>query len=380
MKKGRLYTLLAFVVIVISAAIYTVNFLYAKEQTAEAFYRTEPPTTGSIILKTVASGSIQPRHEILIKPQISGIVRTVLIEAGDIVTTGDILAEVTIVPNMAALSSAENRLSRAKISLDDAKQTYNRNSALFEKGVVSAMSIQQFKLSLNQAKEEVLGAKDNLRIVREGVTSRGAQDSNTQIRSTIDGMVLDVPIKKGNSVIESNNFNVGTTVASVADMKDLIFVGKIDESEVEKLHEGMAISLTIGAISGVTYPASLEHIAPKGIEESGAIQFEIKAAVHLITDQFLRAGYSANAEVVLDRRDSVLTISEMLVQYSDHQPFVDLLIAPNTYERRDITLGLSDGLVVEVISGLSLSDEIKVWNQPSFDGPPRKGGRKGRSK
>jgi len=380
MKKGRLYTLLAFVVIVISAAIYTVNFLYAKEKTAEAFYRTQTPTTGSIILKTVASGSIQPRHEILIKPQISGIVRTVLIEAGDIVNTGDILAEVTIVPNMAALSSAENRLSRANISLDDAQQTYNRNSALFEKGVVSAMSIQQFQLSLNQAKEEVLGSEDNLRIVREGVTSRGAQASNTQIRSTIDGMVLDVPIKKGNSVIEANNFNDGTTVASVADMQDLIFVGKIDESEVEKLHEGMEITLTVGAISGIKYPASLENIAPKGIEESGAIQFEIKAAVHLATDQFLRAGYSSNAEVVLDRRDSVLTISELLVQYSEHQPFVDILIAPNTYERRDISLGLSDGLVVEVLSGLSLSDEIKVWNQPSYDGNPRKGGRKSKGK
>jgi HlyD family secretion protein len=163
-------------------------------------------------------------------------------------------------------------------------------------------------------------------------------------------------------------------------MTDLIFVGKIDESEVEKLHEGMEITLAIGAISGANYPASLEHIAPKGIEESGAIQFEIKAAVHLTSDQFLRAGYSANAEVILDRRDSVLTISELLVQYSGHQPFVDILIAPNTYERRDISLGLSDGLIVEVLSGLSLSDDIKVWNQPSYDGPPRKGGRKGRGK
>ena len=378
MKKGRLYSLLVFVIVVIAAAVYTVDFLYKKEQTAEAFYRTTNAEVGDITLKTVASGSIQPRHEILIKPQVSGIVRRVLIEAGDIVKTGDVLAEVAIVPNMAALSSAENRLSRAKISKKDAQTTYDRNSALFEQGVVSAMDMQKFELSLNQSNEEVLGAEDNLRIVREGVAARGGLTSNTIIRSTIDGMVLDVPIKKGNSVIEANNFNDGTTVASVADMQDLIFVGKIDESEVEKLHRGMDIVLTIGAIDGLTYPATLEHIAPKGIEESGAIQFEIKAAVILKEDQFLRAGYSANAEVELDRRDDVLTLSEMLVQYDGSQPFIEVEIAPNTYERRDVVLGLSDGLIVEVLEGVSLEDEIKIWNKPSYEKIHKRRGRKGK--
>ncbi|PCJ81177.1 MAG: efflux transporter periplasmic adaptor subunit [Bacteroidetes bacterium] len=367
MKKGRLYTLLGFVVLVVGAAIYTVDFLYAKEQTTLATYETKSPQMGDIVLKTVASGSIQPRQEIMIKPQVSGIVRVVHVEAGDIVKAGDIIAEVTIVPNMSALSSAENRLSRAKISRADALTTYERNAELFEKGVVSGMEIQKFELALNQANEEVLGAEDNLRIVREGVTSRGGSASNTLIRSTIDGMVLDVPVKKGNSVIEANNFNDGTTVASVADMKDLIFVGKIDESEVEKLHEGMGIVLTIGAIDGSAYPATLEHISPKGVEESGAIQFEIKAAVVLEEGQFLRAGYSANADVELDRRDSVLTVSEILVQFDKHQAFVDVEIAPNTYERHDIVLGLSDGLIVEVLDGVELNDKIKVWNKPSFE-------------
>ncbi|HHZ82101.1 MAG TPA: efflux RND transporter periplasmic adaptor subunit [Flavobacteriales bacterium] len=367
MKKGRLYTLLGFVVLVVGAAIYTVDFLYAKEQTTLASYETKSPEMGDIILKTVASGSIQPRQEILIKPQVSGIVRVVHVEAGDLVKAGDIIAEVTIVPNMSALSSAENRLSRAKISRDDALTTFERNSELFENGVVSAMEMQRFELALNQSKEEVLGAEDNLRIVREGVTSRGGSTSNTLIRSTIFGMVLDVPVKKGNSVIEANNFNDGTTVASVADMKDLIFIGKIDESEVEKLHEGMDIVLTIGAIDGSAYPATLEHISPKGVEESGAIQFEIKAAVTLEDGQFLRAGYSANADVELDRRDSVLTLSEILVQYDKRQAFVDIEIAPDTYERRDVKLGLSDGLVVEVLNGVSLEDKIKVWNKPTYE-------------
>ena len=373
MKKGRLYALMGFVVLVVGTALYTVNFLYEKEQTSQAIFDTKFPEIGNIILKTVASGSIQPRQEILIKPQVSGIVREVHIEAGDLVKAGDILAEVTIVPNIASLSNAENRLSRAKISRDDAKTTYDRNAELFEQGVVSAMDMQRFELALKESNEEMLGAEDNLRIVREGVTSRGGSKSNTQIRSTIDGMVLDVPVKKGNSVIEANNFNDGSTVASVADMKDLIFVGKIDESEVEKLHEGMDIVLTIGAIDGASYPATLEHIAPKGVEESGAIQFEIKAAVTLKEGQFLRAGYSANADVELDRRDSVLTISENLVQYERRQAFVDVKTSPNTFERRNVKLGLSDGLVVEVLDGVKIEDAIKIWNKPSFKGRKKKG-------
>jgi HlyD family secretion protein len=374
MKKGRLFALLGFVLVVVCGAVYTVNFLYAKERTQEAFFDIKSPKIDDIVLKTVASGSIQPRQEILIKPQVSGIVRIVHVEAGDIVKAGDILAEVTIVPNMSALSSAENRLSRAKISRDDAKTTYDRNADLYEQGVISALDIQQNVLAYNQAKEEVLGAEDNLRIVREGVASRGGATSNTLIRSTIDGMVLDVPVKKGNSVIEANNFNDGTTVASVADMKDLIFIGKIDESEVEKLHEGMDIILSIGAIDNLTYPATLEHIAPKGVEESGAIQFEIKAAVILEEGQFLRAGYSANADIELDRRDAVLTISETLIQYKKRKAFVEIEVSPGIYETRDVSLGLSDGLSVEVLSGITLEDKLKVWNKPSYD--RRKKGRK----
>ena len=375
MKKGRLYALIIFVIAVVASAIYTVDFLYKKEQTAEAFYRTKTANNGDIVLKTVASGSIQPRHEILIKPQVSGIVRVVHIEAGDIVSTGDVLAEVMIVPNMSALSSAENRLSRATISLEDANRTYERNAALFEQGVLSAMDMQRDEVALKQAKEELLSAEDNMRIVKEGVTARGGSASNTLIKSTIDGMVLDVPIKKGNSVIEANNFNDGTTIAAVADMKDLIFVGKIDESEVEKLHKGMEIQLTIGAIEDEVYPATLEHISPKGVEESGAIQFEIKAAVILEEGQFLRAGYSANAEVVLDKRVEVLTLSEMLVQYEGSSPYVEVETVPNTFEKRTVELGLSDGLSVEILSGITADDRIKVWNKPSYEQIKRKGWR-----
>ena len=239
---------------------------------------------------------------------------------------------------------------------------------MLERGALAPAEAQRTELALKQAREEVFAAEDNLRIVQEGVTARGGGNaSNTLVKATVSGMVLEVPIKKGNSVIEANNFNEGTTIASVADMADLQFVGKIDESEVEKLHEGMPIRLTIGAIEGSQIPATLEHIAPKGVAEGGAIQFEIKAAVLLEDGQFLRAGYSATADVVLDERKEVLALSERLIQYDGRQPYVEVQLEENVYERRDVEVGLSDGLVTEVLSGVSESDLIKVWNQPRYE-------------
>ena len=367
MKNGKLILLVVGVLLVFVGTAYTVKHLRDQEQQAEAFYDTESPRTADIVLKTLASGSVQPRQEILIKPQVSGIVRRVLVEPGDAVKAGEVLAEVMIVPDVAALSNAESRLARAQITLDDAQLNHERNADLLTRGVVAIAEAQRTELALKQAREELYAAEDNLRIVQEGVTARGGDNSsNTLVKATVSGMVLEVPIKKGNSVIEANNFNEGTTIASVADMADLQFVGKIDESEVEKLHEGMPIRLTIGAIEGIQIPATLEHISPKGVEEGGAIQFEIKAAVILAEGQFLRAGYSATADVVLDERSQVLALSERLIQYDVNQPFVDVLVGDNTYERRDLEVGLSDGLVTEILSGVTEKDEIKIWNQPRY--------------
>ena len=367
MKNGKLILLVVGVLLVFVGTAYTVKHLRDQEQQAEAFYDTESPRTADIVLKTLASGSVQPRQEILIKPQVSGIVRRVLVEPGDAVKAGEVLAEVMIVPDVAALSNAESRLARAKITLDDAQLNHERNADLLTRGVVAIAEAQRTELALKQAREELYAAEDNLRIVQEGVTARGGDNSsNTLVKATVSGMVLEVPINKGNSVIEANNFNEGTTIASVADMADLQFVGKIDESEVEKLHEGMPIRLTIGAIEGIQIPATLEHISPKGVEEGGAIQFEIKAAVILTEGQFLRAGYSATADVVLDERSQVLALSERLIQYDVNQPFVDVLVGDNTYERRDLEVGLSDGLVTEILSGVTEKDQIKIWNQPRY--------------
>ena len=368
MKKGRIIGLVVFAVGIFASGVYTLFFLKAKEVAPQAFFVTETPQRGDIRLLTMASGSIQPRQEILIKPQISGIVRSVRVEAGDTVRAGDVLAEVMVVPDMGALSAAEARVQRARIALDDATTSFDRNAALLSSGVLSEAAFQPFATSLRQAEEELLAAEDNLRIIQDGVTARSGRTSNTLITSTISGMVLDVPVRKGNSVIEANNFNEGTTIASVADMSDLLFVGQIDESEVEKLEPGMELILTIGALEGEDYRADLEYISPKGIKDAGAIQFEIKAAVRLKPGEFLRAGYSATAEVVLDERQDVLKINESLIQFEDGKPFVEVLTGPDAYERVDVELGLSDGLESEVLSGLKGEEAIKKWNQPQYEG------------
>ena len=360
--------LLAGVLVVLLGTLYTLKQLRDQEMEAEATFATDQAFMGDVVVQTMASGSVQPRQEILIKPQVSGIVREVMVEPGDVVAEGDVLAEVMLVPDVAAWSNAESRLARAQITLEDAETNHNRNADLLERGVLAPTEAQRTGLALRQAREELFSAEDNLRIVQEGVTARGGNSaSNTSVRATVSGMVLEVPVKKGNSVIEANNFNEGTTMATVADMSDLQFVGKIDESEVEKLHEGMNLRLTIGAIEGSQIPATLEHIAPKGVAEGGAIQFEVKAAVMLEDHQFLRAGYSATAQVVLDERKDVLVLNERLLQYDESGAYVEVLVASDTYEKRRIELGLSDGMRTEILSGVSMTDEIKVWNQPRYE-------------
>ena len=368
MKNGKVMVLLAGVLVVLVGTLYTLKQLRDQEMEAEATFATDQAFMGDVVVQTMASGSVQPRQEILIKPQVSGIVREVMVEPGDVVAEGDVLAEVMLVPDVAAWSNAESRLARAQITLEDAETNHNRNADLLERGVLAPTEAQRTGLVLKQAREELFSAEDNLRIVQEGVTARGGNSaSNTSVRATVSGMVLEVPVKKGNSVIEANNFNEGTTMATVADMSDLQFVGKIDESEVEKLHEGMNLRLTIGAIEGSQIPATLEHIAPKGVAEGGAIQFEVKAAVMLEDHQFLRAGYSATAQVVLDERKDVLVLNERLLQYDESGAYVEVLVASDTYEKRRLELGLSDGMRTEILSGVSMTDEIKVWNQPRYE-------------
>jgi HlyD family secretion protein len=357
--------IVVFSVAILGLLAWTLIFLYQNSQEKPISYKSEKPVVTNIIRKTVATGSVLPRKEIEIKPVVSGIIAELYVEPGQIVSQGDLLAKVKVIPDMVTLNNAENRLERAQIAVDNAKIDYDRNKKLNDQGVISYANFQPFDLAYKNAKAELDAAEDNLKIIREGVSKKNSAAANTLVRSTIDGMVLAVPVEVGNSVIEVNNFNEGTSIATIADMSDLIFEGKVDESEVGKIREGMELIMTIGAIEDESFKAILEYISPKGVEENGAIQFEIKAAVDLKANQFIRAGYSANADVVLDKRDSVLAINERLVQYeNDTLAYVEVSLGGQKYEKRPVKLGLSDGIFVEILSGVSESDEIKIWNQP----------------
>jgi len=310
---------------------------------------------------------VVPRKEIEIKPQVSGIIEEIYIEPGDVVKNGDLIAKVRIIPNMINLNNAEARLDQAKIDYEDAKMVYDRQKKIFDEGVIRAAEFQQYEISLNRAKCELNLAENNLQLIKKGVTKDSESSSNTLIRSTIEGMVLDVPVEQGNSVIESNTFNDGTTIAVVADMGEMVFEGKVDEAEVGKIENGTVLEVSLGAIEKKKYLAKLNFIAPKGTEENGAVQFKIKGDVTLDDEFFVRAGYSANADIVLEKKDSVLSIKEALLQFDkkEDKPYVEIKTGDQTFERRDIELGISDGINVEIISGITIEDEIKIWNKTS---------------
>lgn len=348
-------------VVVVAAILGTMVFLYQKSRKKPVIYETKSPFISDVVKKTVATGSVVPRKEIDIKPQVSGIIEEIFIEAGNHVKKGDLIARVKIIPNMVELNNAESRLNKAKINFEDSKMVYERQKKVYEQGVIPEAEFQQFRLAYMSAMEELETAESHLQLIKEGVSKKSGNTTNTLIRSTIEGMVLDVPVEVGNSVIESNTFNEGTTIASVADMGEMIFEGKVDETEVGKLRLGMPLILSVGAIEDEKFDAVLEYIAPKGKEENGAIQFEIKADVKLKENAFVRAGYSANADIVLERRDSVMVIPESLISFEKEgdSAFVEIETQPQVFEKRFIQTGLSDGVNIEIKTGLGITDKLK---------------------
>ena len=344
------------------AVVGTFVFLWKKAQPEVTEYEIVTPERGTVETKTVATGNVEPRYEILIKPQISGIISEVLKEAGQRVTEGEIIAKVKVIPEMGQLNSAEARVNVARISLDQVESTHRRDEQLFKQGILTAEEFDVSKANYRKAKEELANAQSALEIVRDGISRNTRSSSTTQIRSTITGMILNVPIKVGNSVIQSNSFNDGTTIASVANMNDMIFRGNVDETEIGKIREGMPIKLTVGALGTRTFDAVLEYVSPKGEEKNGAIQFEIKAAVSLPDTSFVRAGYSANAEIVLERAENVLTIPESTVEFHGDTAFVQVIKQEKPkqiFEKRQIKTGLSDGIKIEVKEGLTEKDKIR---------------------
>ena len=339
---------------------------YLKDSNTEDVvdYETELPFYTTLDTKIVATGKLNPEEEIELKPQISGIVDKILVEEGDLVQKGDLIAKIRVVPNEQSLVSAQSRIKTAKFSYDNAKTLFDRNKSLYEKGVISRQDFENNELSLNQAQENYTQAQNDYQIIRQGSISGGGS-ANTNIVAQIPGTILEIPVREGDQVIQSNNFNAGTTIATVADMSKMIFEGKVDESEVGKLEEGKEIKVILGAINEKEFPAKLTFVAPKGVEESGAVQFVIKADVTVESSNKIRAGYSANAEIEVESKDSILVIREALLQFNriTEKPFVELLTNDGSLRTKNVEIGISDGINIEITEGLDEADRIKIWNK-----------------
>ena len=359
MKK---YSKLIIAAIIALIFIGTFVFLWQKSQPKEVVYNEFTPKLDSIQKTTIITGKIEPRNEVNVKPQISGIISELYKVPGDYVNAGDIIAKVKVIPDMSQLSSAEMRVRLAEINLKQAQTDFQREENLYNQKLVSADEYDKSKVALQQAKHEKMAAEDALEVVRDGVSKSNARASSTLIRSTISGVILDIPVKVGYSVIQVNTMNEGTTIATVANMNNLIFRGNIDETEVGQLVNGMNMKITIGALQDLKFDAALEYISPKAVESNGANQFEIKAAVILAEGSKIRSGYSANAEIVLARADKVLSVPESAIEFSGDSTFVYIIKGEGknkTYERTQVTTGLSDGVNIEIKKGLTAKDKVR---------------------
>ena len=356
MKRIFKYILVALIAIVF---LGTFIFLFWKSKPKEVNYHELTVEQADIKRTAVVTGKIVPRNEVNIKPQINGIISELYKQAGQHVERGEVIAKLTVIPDMTSLSSAQSRVRLAEINLKQATTNLEREKALYDKNLVSAEEYDQVMQQYNQAKEERAAAQDALEVIRDGVSKTNAKSSSTLVRSTVTGLILDIPVKVGNSVIQANTMNDGTTVATVADMNDLIFDGQIDETEVGALQEGMPVVISIGALQDYSFDATLEYIAPKAVENNGTNQFEIKAAVKTEPGKTIRSGYSANAEIVLQRVEQVLSVSESALEFSGDSTFVWLKGADGAFTRTYVETGISDGVVMEIKSGLKKGDIVR---------------------
>ena len=351
------------IITIVAVFIMSVLFLLEITTMADVFYKNYSLVKGDVVKKTVVTGNILPRKEIAIKPQISGIVEKIYFETGDKIKKGEVIAKVKVIPEMVNLNEAESRVKIAKMNFENSEKNHFRSKELFEKELIAKSEFENSKLAFDTAKEQLESAENNLKLVKDGIFKKGKKSSNTLITSTIDGTILEIPVKEGNNVIRSNSFNEGTTIAVVAEMSDMIFQGKVVETEVDKLSLKMPLQLKIAALENEKFLAELEYISPKGVLENGAVKFEIKAKVKLKDDLFLRAGVSANADLVLDKKENVLLINERLIKFEGEKVYAEFLTFEDeysqTYEKRYLKLGVSDGINAEVLSGLKAGDQVK---------------------
>lgn len=364
--------------VLVLGALWAALFFIKSNSKSAVTYETQQPFITDIEKKTVATGKVIPQDEVEIKPQISGIIDRILLEEGVKVNAGDLIAVIKVVPNEQALYQAQGRVRNAELALNNARIEYERSKTLYDKGVVSNQDFINQKLAFEQGEQELKNANADYQIIRRGSIG-GSTAANTDIRATVSGTVLEIPVKAGDQVIQANNFNDGTTIATIADLSKMIFEGKVDEGEVGKLAVGTPLKITLGALEGTELDAKLRFIAPKGIEEAGAVQFKIEGDVEVSQDVFIRAGYSANASIVLEKKNDILVIPEALLQFdtSTNKPYVELAVgaeADQKFERKDIEIGISDGVNVEILSGLTEEDRVKQWNKTE---PIKKGEEEG---
>ena len=360
--KTKKFLKIGLLVAVAAIFVWTFVFLWQKSRPEITVYNVTSPEVTDLEKTTVATGKVEPRDEVLIKPQISGIIDVLYKEAGQTVKKGEVIAKVKVIPELGTLAAAESRVRLAEINGQQAETDFARLETLYKDGLISSEEYEKGRVTVEQAREELQAAQDNRDIVRDGITQSSADISSTLIRSTIDGLILDVPVEVGNSVIMANTMNDGTTIATVADMNDLIFRGNIDETEVGRVHEGMPVKITIGALQDLSFEAKLEYISPKATEENGANQFEIKAALSVPDSVTIRSGYSANAEIVLEHAQQTLAIPEGAVEFSGDSTFVYVLtdsVPQQQFERRPVQVGMSDGIRIAVKSGITQQDKVR---------------------
>ena len=352
----------------IGGVLFATAFFIKSNSTSSIVYDTQTLITATIEDKIVATGKVLPEDEVNIVPQIAGIIQEILVEEGDELSAGDLIARIKVVPNEQTLNSAEGRVKSAQIVLKNSKIEFERNKALFSKEIISEQDFNSVTLRYNQDMQNLSNAKSDLQIIKLG-SSGGSTITNTNVRATVSGTILEIPVKEGDQVIQANTFNAGTTIATIADLDKMIFEGQVDEGEVGKLSVDMPLIITLGAIEGKEYEAKLKLISPKGTEVGGAIQFKIEGEVYLDDEYVIRAGYSANASIVSERKVDVIAISEALLQYDSKtkKPYVEIETSNQKFKRQDVKLGISDGVNAELISGVSKTDKIKVWNKTEPD-------------
>ena len=360
MKKQIKYIVL---ILLVGSLLFVLNYFKEANSASIIDYDTQQPFYTSIKKEVVATGKLNPEDEIQLKPQVSGIIDKIFVEEGDIVERGDLIANIRVVPNEQALISANSRINSAKLSYNNSKKLFDRSEKLFDKGVISKQDFENSQLSMEQSKESLKQAENDFKIIKQG-TLTGGSSANTNVLAQISGTILEIPIREGDQVVESNNFNAGVTIATVADMTKMIFEGQVDETEVSKLSEGSEIKVILGALEKDEFNARLTFVAPKGIEQGGAVQFKIKADVSIPESVNVRAGYSANAIMSIVQKENILCINESLLQFNriTDKPFVELLKDDGKFVKKDIEVGISDGINVEILKGLKESDKIKVWN------------------